>query len=644
MSAPAVSGEVAGQRNTMQLPDRTSNALSFDGGHTPTPSPPQKSPPSSRADGRQKRQSRMSIGKIFPTRAGEPPAPFGGPRTVAPPHASTNTTTTVSTNGVQTPPTRKLRKTRSNPQLSAPIPTAESSSASAAPQPPTPGARVHSHSVTAADMPRLPVAAVAAAMASASGALDTDPTMAVAAVTPKRARGPRGDIFSDVMQWSVPSSPYNSGSSPSPSPRNHSHPYDTESGDESDGGIGAVHIPRMVMQPFGPGVTFDSPSRKSDPLLITPPVLREMQSFESGLTAKADPDSRNGRTSLLSPLKPFPSTQSQVIEEPLLASNAEPEAEVPSVLSPATTPPPSSPPALPRCDDPSYLPSVDTQMHTRYPTEVFDVLQTYRGLPLLDRLFEDSTETTVIKMSANADETAAPRDDPRFVIWGEFYPDAEDHQSNSQESQTNLSSSRSGVSRRKSTAKGNKDATSDGNAQPKVRVHSPVGPQKVLVAATIERWIAQLTSDLNYDELLIFFLTYRTYISAVDLCHLLICRFHWALGQPSSKHDEMVKRIVRVRTFVALRYWLLTFFAIDFMPNRDLRLLLASWLNTLKRDPILLKHSDGTVSRYIHFSRATSEGTERFGVPFSEHREEINIGCARVPRGACYETTTIYVR
>jgi hypothetical protein len=48
-------------------------------------------------------------------------------------------------------------------------------------------------------------------------------------------------------------------------------------------------------------------------------------------------------------------------------------------------------------------------------------------------------------------------------------------------------------------------------------------PRKVLIAATIERWIAQLTSELNYDELLIFFLTYRTYVSAVDLCHLLIC-------------------------------------------------------------------------------------------------------------------------
>ena len=64
----------------------------------------------------------------------------------------------------------------------------------------------------------------------------------------------------------------------------------------------------------------------------------------------------------------------------------------------------------------------------------------------------------------------------------------------------------------------------------------------MLVAATIERWIAQLTSELNYDELLIFFLTYRTYVSAVDLRHVLICRFHWTLGEAAMSHHKMVRR------------------------------------------------------------------------------------------------------
>ena len=121
----------------------------------------------------------------------------------------------------------------------------------------------------------------------------------------------------------------------------------------------------------------------------------------------------------------------------------------------------------------------------------------------------------------------------------------------------------------------------------------------MLVAATIERWIVQLTSELNYDELLIFFLTYRTYISAVDLGHLLICRFHWALGETSTSRDEMVRKIVRVRTFTAIRYWLLTFFDVDFVPNRELRTLFAEWLNSLRRDPILTKHRDALVRCFI---------------------------------------------
>ena len=123
--------------------------------------------------------------------------------------------------------------------------------------------------------------------------------------------------------------------------------------------------------------------------------------------------------------------------------------------------------------------------------------------------------------------------------------------------------------------------------------------KKMLVAATIERWIAQLTSELNYDELLIFFLTYRTYVSAVDLGHLLICRFHWALGEPLNSRDENARRVVRVRTFTAIRYWALTFFNVDFVPDRELRLLFANWLNSLRKDPIMQRHRDALVSGFL---------------------------------------------
>jgi GDP/GTP exchange factor required for growth at low temperature len=330
-----------------------------------------------------------------------------------------------------------------------------------------------------------------------------------------------------------------------------------------------IQSPAIIAHPFGAGVSFDSPARPVNDFLSTPPhILREMQSFESGLTARqVDPQSSPSPTEAPSDSPKKPLSRSPSISSIRKASPATPGEGSGFILLP------------------------ETSLLSRYSTDVFDVLQTYRGLPRLDKLSPWSPETTVIKMSLEADDSAVPRDDPRFVIWGEFTSEREqDDFSISQGSFTDLSSStNSSIVSRKRSTKGPPSELS--------LVRLPSG-QKVIVAATIERWIAQLTGELNYDELLIFFLTYRTYITAVDLCHLLICRFHWALGQHSSPQDERVRRIVRVRTFVAIRYWLLTFFVVDFLPNRELRLLVAEWLNTLGRDPILKKHNDGLVSPF----------------------------------------------
>ena len=452
------------------------------------------------------------------------------------------------------------------------------------------------------------------------------------------------------------------------------------------------------------------------------PVLREMQSFESGLTARADPISRRPMGSKRGEREKFPI----VTSKPITESDLEVDAAIVSAAvdgyessgssSPGSSFPPSTPvPAkqtfpthfrhssmsisVPVLTQETQSPSPETSSHSRYSTQVFDVLQSYRGIPLLDKLSED-LETTVIRLTARNELNAAPKDDPRFVMWGEvwsgFGPSEEDGAS------MDVNGSVGGASRLTGSVvgaetvsshgsmvvqgstdqtlglkKGKKGSISltgpgthqalttttnpsittlsavslassshtiatrsaiskmDGNSPPVSRIqNSPLShpghafngeaPKKVLIAATIERWIAQLTSDLNYDELLIFFLTYRTYVSAVDLCHLLICRFHWALESSSSSpssatgsarsscrlssnpemgnghgfgnnltvkdnlnNDDMVKRIVRVRTFIAIRYWLLTFFAIDFVPNRELRILFGNWLNTLAKDPTL---------------------------------------------------------
>lgn len=374
----------------------------------------------------------------------------------------------------------------------------------------------------------------------------------------------RGDIFGQVMDWC---DPLLSSTTQSSQDLNMNTSQATF-GDRPP-----------IPYPFGPGVGFDSPSLKQPYGFLPPPrQLHEKHSFESTHTARqVDTQSPPTRDSAISFNIPD--------EEPSRPASA---LKLRSVILDSGIPSEEQ-------QDEAYILNDETTMLTQYSTKVFDVLQTYRGLPLLDRFSPETVDTTVIKLSLSADDTAAPRDDPRFVIWGELNLDWDhDDHSVSRDSFTDapIGANTSTLTKRRSRAKGRPSDASRTSAK------GPPAP-KVLLAATIERWIAQLTSDLNYDELLNFFLTYRTYVTAIDLCQLLICRFHWALQKPASPEDEKVRRIVRVRTFVAIRYWLLTFFTVDFLPNRELRILVTNWLNSLLRDPVLKQNSDGLV-RVIH--------------------------------------------
>ena len=478
---------------------------------------------------RTKRRSRLSMHFL-------PPAMFN--KTNAPSASRPPTATSSSTS-------RKLRKTRSIPDMSS---TGEGDiqGGTAGPTFSVTG-RAHSQSVTAVD----------------------HTTTTTFSVVRKK------DFFAEVMDWHAPSSTISSQfSTYSLSPQTPDDQRPT------------------VFQPFGPGITFNSPCLKSEiDRLPTPRHLREMQSFDSGMTARQT-DLHSSLSSSASPVLSDPSISDQALSRPS------------SAMSMTLT---SS-----DLDDPTFhdvyetnvntdadiAPSEETQRLTSAHTiEVFNVLQTYRGLPLFEKLVPDSGD--VIKLSLAADRSGAPRDDPRFVIWGEVQPehDTDDYYSISRDSLTDFSSSNSpSIVSRKRSIKASKKKTPEA---PSVRLLTESENQRVLLAATIERWIAQLTSTLNYDELLNFFLTYRNYVSAVDVCNFLICRFHWALQKPSSMQDEAVRRVVRVRTFVAIRYWLLTFFTVDFIPNRELRLLIADWLNTLIHDPLLKTHSDGIVSHFL---------------------------------------------
>lgn len=480
-----------------------------------------------------------------------PPAMFSKP-TASPASRPPTATSTTSSSG------KKLRKTRSIPDMFGTEVIVTNAPTFAI------TGRGHSQSVTAADLPR--------------------PSIPFNVAPPKQQQI---DFFGELMDWFTPSSSASSNFS--------SHSLFNPGKVSSD-----PTRPRTVIaQPFGNGVTFDNPSQKPTlDRLPLPRLIREMQSFESGLTAR-QVDSYDDLSDANTPVLDQ-SDSADDITRPLSAIRLSmlslPELEdtpsVPKFTNDTATA--TEPPHL------EFTPSAESlRLSSHYSSEVFNVLQTYRGLPTFENLVPDSGEaenTTVIRLSLAADQSATPRDDPRFVIWGESISehDIEDHHSNSRVSVTDNPSthnSSSSMSKRRSS-KVSRLMSPEGSSS-----NLPPSPgQRVLLAATIERWIAQLTSDLNYDELLNFFLTYRTYVSAVDLCHLFICRFHWALQPSSSSQDEKVRRIVRVRTFVAIRYWFVTFFTVDFIPNRELRLLMSDWLNTLLGDPILKRHSDAVVS------------------------------------------------
>ncbi|KAF9958188.1 hypothetical protein BGZ72_000726 [Mortierella alpina] len=105
---------------------------------------------------------------------------------------------------------------------------------------------------------------------------------------------------------------------------------------------------------------------------------------------------------------------------------------------------------------------------------------------------------------------------------------------------------------------------------------------RVIMAATVEKLVEKLTSDIDYTFLTDFFLIFRLFISPLALFKLLMARFHWALTE-----DTPERQIVRVRTFVTMRHWLLNYFEYDFMESKVLRRTFIENLRSLAEHPII---------------------------------------------------------
>ena len=111
-----------------------------------------------------------------------------------------------------------------------------------------------------------------------------------------------------------------------------------------------------------------------------------------------------------------------------------------------------------------------------------------------------------------------------------------------------------------------------------------------IVAATPARIIAQISSEnfMDYDLVSDFFLTFRPYLSTRDVLGLLLARLRWAITRM-----EEDGRIIRIRTFAALRHWILNYFLDDFVVNRKLRVEFCKQINDMYKQ-IRLRNNGGT--------------------------------------------------
>lgn len=104
---------------------------------------------------------------------------------------------------------------------------------------------------------------------------------------------------------------------------------------------------------------------------------------------------------------------------------------------------------------------------------------------------------------------------------------------------------------------------------------------KDISAATPARIVAQISSEsfMDYELVSDFFLTFRSYLSTGHLLALLLARLQWAINR--LQEDG---RIIRIRTFAALRHWILNYFVDDFVANFDLRTHFCDTINMLYDD------------------------------------------------------------
>lgn len=267
-------------------------------------------------------------------------------------------------------------------------------------------------------------------------------------------------------------------------------------------------------------------------------------------------------------------------------------------------------------------------------------------------------------------------DDPRFVIWGSTSSSSKrndprfstrssastsslrhtanpepDHGSPATPSSSPATTSSS--SRRWSLKDRNSVSSPASSIRDSMTSSVAGGSGRVLMAATVERLVAELTSKIEVDLLSGTFLVYRSFVRPIDLLRALITRFEWAMLDPSSSADEAARRIVRVRTFVVVRHWMLNHFGDDFVPDRQLRLELVNWLNRSAQSDVyrarpkelrlikgLKKVAKAVKEEYARLNLHKTGGGNELGVPRSPREgvsdDDVDLDLA----GEAYSSST----
>ncbi len=128
--------------------------------------------------------------------------------------------------------------------------------------------------------------------------------------------------------------------------------------------------------------------------------------------------------------------------------------------------------------------------------------------------------------------------------------------------------------------------TDDSDPFPPLREyqHTALFPKgrSALLAASLERLVVELTTYIDSRLQVDFFYSFRTFMSTHELLHLLLRRLEWAITSSLIGQDAQSRDVVRVRTYVVIKFWLCHFFEEDFLPDRALRSTLTGWLNRHK--------------------------------------------------------------